>query len=119
MVLKWPFIDDTGEESAHQIFKSPGIWSSLSRYSSCTWRMALKWPLVSSTGEDSVHSLIRSPGRQTSLNQYGSFAQKMVLKWPSSVVLMETAHSLIRSPGRQPFKLVEFYSEDGLEIAIH
>ena len=56
MVMKRPFVCDTGEASACS-FRSPVILSLLSWYDSVTWNMVLKRPFVSDTGETSALSL--------------------------------------------------------------
>ena len=77
-------------------------------------------------GKDSIHSLFRSPRRQISSSQLSS-TQKMLLKWLFiSDTGEDSTHLLFSSPGRQSIcwetelsRLVEFYSEDGLQMALH
>ena len=60
MVLKWPFIGDTGEDMVLHIHCSghQGERTS-SHYDRFTWKMVLKRPFDSDTGEASAYSLFR------------------------------------------------------------
>ena len=101
MVLKRPFIGDTGEASVHSLFRSPKRQSSSAQYNSFTWKKVLKRMVIvrknllctltvqvsketqleiRDTRDPSYCSLLRSPGRQSSSSWYDSFTQKMVLK---------------------------------------
>ena len=62
MVLKWPFVDDTGEETACSLFSFPGRQSFMNQYDSFTQNMVLKRLFDSDTREASAQSLFRSPG---------------------------------------------------------
>ena len=83
MVLKWAFISDTGEYSAHSLSRSLGKQSSLSQYYTFTWKMVSKWPFISDTRKYSVCSLFRSPGTQNFelIEVYSEGGLEMAIYW--------------------------------------
>ena len=76
MVLKRPFISDTGQNSALHVLlsMSPGKQSSFSLYDSFIQKMVLKRPFISDTGQDSaLHVCCPCLLGGTALSQYDSF----------------------------------------------
>ena len=82
--------------------------------------MVLEWMFISDTGEDSAHSFFRYPLRQSSLS------------WESHLENGLEVAICCQQPGKKPCRLinqvswdtelfgsVEFYLEDGLEMAMH
>ena len=111
MVLKWSFVDDTGEETANLLFRSPG------RLETVTPRRfhEIAGHSVVTVGEESLHSSCWGLPAQS------SWAGKVLLRrwsWNYHLwVTLRSRHSLFKFSEIQ--SSLEFYLEDGNEIIIH
>ena len=115
IILKWKFVGDTGEESAHLLIRSPKWQRTLGQHNSFTWKMVLKWTFVHDTRDDSAHSFIRERELKPMYWFFTDYLKKTVhlLHWGRNY-----AHLLFRSR-TQSFKSVsELYLKVFLKIGL-
>ena len=105
MVLKWLAIScDAGRRhytGAVEVYEDRGLWISFVLFGRLSW--IGHWSLL-----------------DTELFTLVEWYSGVTLKWQVALVTLggETAYSPLRSPRTEVFKLVEFYVEDSLEMAI-